>query len=168
MWGLIDKEMTLRECSIYCYSPEEDPYDGEDGAIWSFNYFFFNKARKRVCYIYLRGLSVLSHSPVQSTPFSSKRSAEDDEWEASANGASKRAKYWLGDRAPGEVSGGWGEDDEETIGAWNEDEADIEGVIDDGDEFDGLPTDEDELLTRETSRSAVRNMSEDVMESMEV
>ncbi|KAI9715382.1 MAG: hypothetical protein M1812_006027 [Candelaria pacifica] len=168
MWGLIDKEMTLKECSIYCYSPEEDPYDGEDGAIWSFNYFFFNKARKRVCYIHLRGLSILSHSPAQHTPLQSKRRAEEDDWESGSTGAAKRARYWLGDRAPGEVSGGWGEDDDENISSWNEDEVDVEGVIDDGDELDNGFSDDDVMLTRETSKSAVRNMSEDVVESMEV
>lgn len=53
IWRIIDKEMSLKDCSIYCYAPEEDPYDGEEGAIWSLNYFFFNKTRKRVCYLYL-------------------------------------------------------------------------------------------------------------------
>ncbi len=168
MWGLIDKEMTLKECSIYCYSPEEDPYDGEDGAIWSFNYFFFNKARKRVCYIHFRGLSILSHSPAQHTPLPIKRSAEEDDREARSTGAIKRARYWLGDRAPGEVSGGWGEDDDEVIGSWHDDEVDVDGVIDDGDELVDEFIDDDVTLTREISKSAVRNMSEDVVESMEV
>ncbi|KAI5280160.1 RNA polymerase III-inhibiting protein maf1 [Ascosphaera acerosa] len=66
MWKLIDEQMTLSECAIYRYSPEEDPYEGdegeEDGAIWSLRYFFFNKQRKRVCYIHLKGISVLSGS----------------------------------------------------------------------------------------------------------
>ncbi|KAI5281532.1 RNA polymerase III-inhibiting protein maf1, partial [Ascosphaera aggregata] len=66
MWKLIDDQMTLNECSIYSYNPEEDPYEGdegeEDGAIWSLKYFFFNKQRKRVCYLYLKGISVLSGS----------------------------------------------------------------------------------------------------------
>jgi AP-1 complex subunit sigma 1/2 len=64
MWRLIDKEMDLQRCTIYHYIPDEDPFDGEDGAIWSENYFFFSKARKRVCYIYFRGTSMVSHSPM--------------------------------------------------------------------------------------------------------
>ncbi|KAL9042466.1 MAG: hypothetical protein Q9214_003771, partial [Letrouitia sp. 1 TL-2023] len=67
-WHLIDKEMSLRDCSVYAYVPEEDPYDGEEGALWRFDYFFFNKHRKRVCYLYLRGFSLFSHNPNPRTP----------------------------------------------------------------------------------------------------
>jgi len=169
MWKLIDKEMSLRDCSIYCYSPEEDPYDGEEGAIWSLNYFFFNKARKRVCYLYLRGLSVMSHSPAQGTLVSGKRGAR----KSPDLGASKRARYWLGERAEGNVKGGWGEDDDdnEMIELWDDDEVDAEVVIDDGDDLDYNFPDDDEVedeLPRERRKSAVRGMSEDIAESMEV
>jgi hypothetical protein len=82
IWRLIDQQMTLKECSIYRYAPEEhDLFEDEDeGAIWSMHYFFFNKARKRVCYLYLRGISVLSHSPSETprTPIRSKRLLDDD------------------------------------------------------------------------------------------
>ncbi|KAI9880509.1 MAG: RNA polymerase III-inhibiting protein maf1 [Pleopsidium flavum] len=169
MWRLIDKEMTLKECSIYCYSPEEDPYDGEEGAIWSFNYFFFNKARKRVCYIYLRGLSIMSHSPVQRTPVKTKRSS-DGEWSRSeGQGASKRARYWLGDKAE-DVSGAWGEDDEDEVIGWGDDEVDVDGVVDDGDEPRYIVSaDEDNTArARSRSKSTVRDISEDIAESMEV
>ena len=168
MWTLIDKEMTLRECSIYCYSPEEDPYDGEEGAIWSLNYFFFNKDRKRVCYIYLRGLSILSHSPVQRTPIKSRKSANGEWSRSEGQGASKRAKYWLGDRAE-DVTGEWGEDDEDEVIGWNDDEADVDVVVDDGDELDFVPdADEDDpRAVRSRSKSTVRGMSEDIADSME-
>lgn len=111
MWHVIDKEMSLQECSIYCYQPEEDPYDGEEGEIWSFNYFFFNKRRKRVCYIYLRGLSILSYMPIAKTPVKTKRSVDVD-WGFDEAPSSKRARYWLGDRAT-DATSEWGEDDEE-------------------------------------------------------
>ena len=172
MWRLIDKEMTLKECSIYCYCPEEDPYDGEEGAIWSFNYFFFNKARKRVCYIYLRGLSIISHSPVQRAPITTKRSA-DGEWSRDgASGASKRARYWLGDRATEDVTGGWGEDDDEdALKPWPDDEVEALEVLDDGEEpryvlsadEAGTPCSE-----RSRSKSAVRGISEEIADAMEV
>lgn len=109
-WRLIDKEMNLKECDIYAYVPEEDPYDGDEGAIWSFNYFFFNRARKRVCYIYLKSLSIISHSPSLKSPIKMKRSA-DTGWPGSEPGSSKRAKYWLGDRD--DVSGTWADDDDD-------------------------------------------------------
>ncbi|RMZ79520.1 hypothetical protein DV737_g3371, partial [Chaetothyriales sp. CBS 132003] len=78
MWRLIDLQMSVKECSIYRYAPDDvDPFeDDEEGSLWSMHYFFFNKARKRVLYLYLRGLSVLSHS------------AKD----------AIQTPYWLGDR----------------------------------------------------------------------
>ena len=111
MWRLIDKEMDLKNCFIYCYLPEEDPYDGEEGAIWSFNYFFFNKERKRVCYIYLRGLSAISQDAGQKTPIKTKRGAEGD-WNLDEPSSSKRARYWLGDRAANATSA-WADDDDD-------------------------------------------------------
>ena len=112
MWRLIDKEMDLKKCNIYCYIPEEDPYDGEEGFIWSFNYFFFNKHLKRVCYTYLRGLSAINHNVGQKTP--TKRGAER-ELSLDESTSSKRARYWLGDRALNATS------------AWAEDEDDFQG-----------------------------------------
>lgn len=193
MWRLIDKEMSLKECSIYCYSPEEDPYDGEEGAIWSFNYFFFNKARKRVCYIYLRGLSIISHSPAQKTPVKTKHAAER-EWSPIEPSSSKRAGYWLGDRATDDVSSGWGEDEEEdVIEPWESEGLNTSDVLDDVDEQRYVTvTDEPESrhaqnasievrtpsadspsigspsTGRALSKSIVRCVSEDVAEFMEV
>jgi hypothetical protein len=72
MWDTIDSEMDLAHCNIYSYSPDDvsdDPY-GEEGLIWSSIYFFFNKHKKRVCYLYLRGISALSHSPVETSVWS--------------------------------------------------------------------------------------------------
>ena len=103
MWHLIDKEMSLKECSMYCYVPEEDPYDGEEGALWSFNYFFFNKAKKRVCYLYLRGISMIElasglKTPV-ATPGGTKRCVSGTWSIGSEDTSNKRARFWLGDRA---------------------------------------------------------------------
>ena len=174
MWRAIDKEMSLKECSIYCYSPEDDPYDGEEGAIWSFNYFFFNKIKKRVCYIYLRGLSIISHSPVQRTPISAIKRSADGAWGGiSDSGASKRARYWLGDRAIGEVTSGWDEDDEveeDDIELWGEEEDDIMPVIGDDDRRYVLSADEgaSPCSGRSRSKSTVRGISEDIAESMEI
>ena len=104
MWRLIDQQMSLRECTIYRYAPEDfDPFeDDEEGSLWSMNYFFFNKARKRVCYLYLRGISVLAMPTIDAlkSPIRSKRFADEDldGWITPDMGASKRARYWLGDR----------------------------------------------------------------------
>lgn len=111
MWRLIDQQMSLRDCTVYRYAPEDfDPFEDDDeGSIWSMNYFFFNKARKRVCYLYLRGISVLAVEANDGlmTPIKSKRFAEDDlsGWVTPDMGASKRARYWLGDRDDLEIEG---------------------------------------------------------------
>jgi hypothetical protein len=157
MWKLIDKEMTLRECSIYRYTPEEDPYEGEDGAIWSYNYFFFNKVRKRVCYIYLRGISIMSHSPSEKTPIKSKR-AIDDGWTTPDAGATKRARYWLGDGVDVKVRNRWSDD---------EDEEEEEEVVRQLDDPAYVLSDVEERL-RSRSKSTVRGISEDIAEAMEV
>ena len=156
-WRMIDKEMNLRECNIYVYAPEEDPYDGDEGAIWSFNYFFFNKARKRVCYIYLKGLSIISHSPSQKFAITMKRSA-DVGWIGSEPGSSKRAKYWLGNRE--NVSGGWDDDDDDDDygygnAKWDDEGVDVpeEQILDDGDEPIYVP------LAEETEPSPIMSAS---------
>ncbi len=172
MWRIIDNQMTLKECSIYCYAPEEDPYDGEEGALWSFNYFLFNKARKRVCYIYLRGLSIISHSPAQKTPVKTKRSA-DGEWSLDRPSSSKRARYWLGDRAV-EVSD-QSDEDEDLVEAWGDDGPVV--LVDELEEEDEVADEVEGLSStmasspksgRGRSKSTVRGISEDIADSMEV
>ena len=109
MWDLIDKQMTLPECKLYSYVPEEDPFSDTDeqAAIWSHNYFFFNKDEKRVCYLYLRGLSMIgwetpgeAKTPTSVVMVHPKRPASST-W-SSADGEEtgrKRARFWLGDKA---------------------------------------------------------------------
>lgn len=96
MWTMINKEMDLRQCEKYTYAPDDDPFDGEEGAIWSMHYLFFNKEKKRVCYLYLRGLSVISHSPIHA-PMAMHRGMQRQSSSVSVGeGAGKRASYWLG------------------------------------------------------------------------
>lgn len=96
MWRLIDKEMSLRHCERFSYAPDDDPFDGDEGAIWSTHYFFFNKEKKRVCYVYLRGFSVISHSPVHEPSHMRKPAGERKiSYSLGDEGASKRASYWL-------------------------------------------------------------------------
>lgn len=148
MWRLIDKEMTLNECSVYCYSPEEDPYDGEEGAIWSFNYFFFNKVRKRVCYIYLRGLSIISHGSAPKDPIRTKRGAD---WNLVEPSSSKRARYWLGDRD--DISSAWGDDEDDVIESWENEGVDNTEAMDDADDlrYDSGANKSDITSTRSSS-----------------
>lgn len=134
MWQLIDKQMSLGQCSIYSYAPEEDPFtfgDGEDEdetAIWSLNYFFFNKNLKRVCYLYLRGLSMVGSADTPGgakTPSSiatvrPKRPASGT-WslagtsEGGEDTGRKRARFWLGDRAENAIVIGDDNEEEEEV-----------------------------------------------------
>lgn len=137
MWALVDKEMTLKDCAVFSYQPTMNPFEEEAAALWSMHYFFFNKERKRVAYMYVRGVPVVSShaSPplrpslrhrsgaVSLTPSSSsgdlrhkRRLMLGDE-----TGANKRARYWLGERAE-RVTVSDEEDDMDDDGLmWNRD-----------------------------------------------
>jgi len=145
MWTLIDNEMTLAECTVYCWSPPDEPFDEEEGAIWSLNYFFFNKERKRVAYIYIRGVPILGHSP--RVRGMAKRSASGNR-----SGASKRAKYWLGDQAANI------QDSESMF------DDDFDGMYDSDDFYDDY---EDEADDESEGQAPVRGVSEDIASSME-
>lgn len=174
-WRLIDQQMSLKECTIYRYAP--DDYDlfeeDEEGAIWSMNYFFFNKVLKRVCYLYLRGISVLSHSPSQEfqTPVKSTKRLADDEsdgWLTPDLGAKKRARYWLGDRDDVEVAEHADDDPErEQVGeALTNIPPPKRPLVDEHDNY--ILSDEDARSARSRSKSTVRGVSEDIAEAMEV
>ena len=58
LWSVINEVISMYDCDIYSYNPEyeSDPF-GEDGYIWSFNYFFYNKKMKRILYFSCRAKS---------------------------------------------------------------------------------------------------------------
>lgn len=184
MWRLIDKEMGLRQCEKYSYAPDEDPFDGEEGAIWSMHYFFFNKEKRRVCYIYLRGFSVISHSPVHAaTMLARPRPVQRKVSSLSAGeGASKRASFWLGNellsRSIDTVSCGPDDDDEMIIRGSGDDEVEVPYMaLDDirSDLIDGRYgfnyVDEEEEYECEDSWGQsrhVRGLSEEIGASMEL
>lgn len=58
LWSAIDDEISLKDCDIYSYNPDlaSDPF-GEDGCLWSFNYFFYNKKLKRIVLFTCRAIS---------------------------------------------------------------------------------------------------------------
>lgn len=157
-WRILDEQMSLRDCAVYSYAPEEDPSDEDDGAIWSLHYFFFNRLRKRVCYLYLRAIPILSHTPTEgiSTTPTGKRMFDDDDGYLSPDvTASKRARYWFGDRVE---AVGQSESDEE------EDTRPARPVVD---EFDNYIF-SDEEQSRRGSAAGVRAMSEEIADAMEV
>ncbi|KAK6622931.1 hypothetical protein RUM43_008783 [Polyplax serrata] len=58
IWTAIDDEIQLSQCDIYSYNPDlsSDPF-GEDGCLWSFNYFFYNKKLKRIVLLTCRAIN---------------------------------------------------------------------------------------------------------------
>ncbi|PBP21675.1 mitogen-activated protein kinase maf1 [Diplocarpon rosae] len=169
MWAKVDKEMNLKECTVYCWAPPDEPFDGEEGSIWSLNYFFFNKQRKRVAYLYVRGVPVMTHSPRQRSALP-KRSASGYE-----SGANKRARFWLGDHAANVTNDEVAEEDFDDAGVsmWsNGDEIDASehDVLFDGDDFCDDYDDEadaDDEADEQDYKLQVRGMSEDIAASME-
>jgi len=60
LWSAIDSEINFPTVDIYSYNPDlnSDPF-GEEGCIWGFNYFFYNRKLKRIVYFWARCLSNL-------------------------------------------------------------------------------------------------------------
>ena len=168
--------MSLKECSIYRYAPEDyDLFDDDDeGAVWSMNYFFFNKVRKRVCYLYLRGISILSHSPTEAprTPIRAKTLADDasDGRLTPDLGARKRARYWLGDREEFEVADHDDDDADKLKDLSDPGEHPLfskrRPLVDENDNY--MLSDEDARSARSRSKSTVRAISEDIAEVMDL
>jgi len=158
----MDEHMSLKECSVYSYSPEEDPTDADDGAIWSLHYFWFNPLRKRVCYIYLRAIPILSHTPPEDSEMATTPTGKrtfDDGYLTPDLSSSKRARYWLGSRAASSLRHEDSDDDDDI------DHRPSGPVIDDDDQF--MLSDE-EIHSRSHRKGMVRAMSEEIAEAMEV
>jgi hypothetical protein len=51
LWASLGNEINPAECTIYSYNPdmESDPFS-EEGSLWSFAFFFYNKKMKRIVF----------------------------------------------------------------------------------------------------------------------
>ncbi|GLJ49058.1 hypothetical protein SUGI_1034950 [Cryptomeria japonica] len=72
IWKAIDEVIDLSNCEVYSYMPEieGDPFL-ERGAVWSFNFFFYNKKLKRIlsfscCCLSKLAIDYLSHNEMLS------------------------------------------------------------------------------------------------------
>ena len=167
-WSLIDKEMRLNECTIFSYHPDPDPFEEDESAIWAVHYFFFNRALKRVAYLYVRVVPVISSTSPTLRP-TKVRSANANAANIGADGATKRANYWLGDRNAELVKSFDEDDDQNDDGLiWNRGEdGDLVGFSDDefyeeDDDFDEFEDDDTRMLDED------RLMSEDIAGRMEI
>ena len=176
-WEMLDKEMTINACDVYQWSPIDDPFDGEgeESAIWSHHYFFFNKERRRVLYIHFRGLSPVPAPIIStSTPKTLKRPRPvSRSLSFGESGAGKRARFWFGDKAVRCVSEPvWGEDaeDEDCVIADPGDDEVAYDAYDEDDEagFSSDDQDDDEIEARFRERGSVRAMSQELAASMDL
>ena len=55
LWSVIDAEIGLADCEFFSYNPDlaSDPC-AEDGCVWFFNFFFFNRKMKRIVFFTCR------------------------------------------------------------------------------------------------------------------
>ncbi|KAE8745722.1 hypothetical protein FOCC_FOCC007606 [Frankliniella occidentalis] len=58
LWAAVEDEISMGDCDIYSYNPDlaSDPF-GEDGCLWSFNYFLYNKNMKRIVFFTCRAIN---------------------------------------------------------------------------------------------------------------
>ena len=58
LWKTIDAAIEVFDCDVYSYKAvtEGDPFT-DDGNLWSFNYFFYNKKLKRILYFSMHATS---------------------------------------------------------------------------------------------------------------
>lgn len=63
LWSSVDNLIHLLNCEIYSYNPDltSDPFS-EDGTLWSFNYFFYNRKLKRIVFFTCRAINPM-HTP---------------------------------------------------------------------------------------------------------
>jgi hypothetical protein len=52
LWKHVDDAINLRRCDVYSYMTDNEGDPFSSGAIWSFNYFFFNREIKRICFFH--------------------------------------------------------------------------------------------------------------------
>lgn len=150
MWTMIDKEMELNKCMIYSWSPPDEPFDDDEGAIWSFHYFFFNKELKRVAYLKVRAVPVITSSFQERSNIAKRRAAGYD------GGANKRARFWLGEQAANITNDEETDDYEDLgLGMWN---------TSDYDEYDDANDESDEQVYK----GPIRGVSEDIAASMDM
>ncbi|CAJ2502395.1 Uu.00g097890.m01.CDS01 [Anthostomella pinea] len=175
MWNMIDKEMTLKDCTAFSYQPTDDPFDGDEAAIWRMHFFFFNKTKKRVAYLYVRGLPIVLNSPALQ-PHGRGSNGLTKRYAAPYSnilGANKRARFWLGDHLADRIVASdedYHDDDEDEI-VWDPDEdVEIDPLNDpDTEEEESDQYDESESeMEEDEAMHSVRGISEDIASRMEM
>lgn len=79
LWESIDREINLNDCEFYSYNPDltSDPCS-EDGCLWFFNYFIYNKKMKRIVFLSCRCNSKSAESSYGEDEEMNEENLEDD------------------------------------------------------------------------------------------
>eukprot|EP01089_Gocevia_fonbrunei_P009446 TRINITY_DN21752_c0_g1_i1.p1 TRINITY_DN21752_c0_g1~~TRINITY_DN21752_c0_g1_i1.p1 ORF type:complete len:226 (+),score=28.44 TRINITY_DN21752_c0_g1_i1:116-793(+) len=66
LWSSLEAEMKIMDCEMFSYIPEPDadPFN-EEGIIWCFNYFFYNKKQKKVLFFMCKSVSKTAQDSMQ-------------------------------------------------------------------------------------------------------
>ena len=160
--------MRLNECTVFSYVPEHDPFEEDESAIWAVHYFFFNRLLKRVAYLYVRVVPVVSSQSPTLLPMRQSEAKRTVGIDLESLNAGKRASYWLGDARAELITPPEDEDDQYEEGIyWSRDEdgdlvpwSDEEYVEELQDDLD------DTIMDKPLERYATA--SEDVVGRMEI
>uniref|UniRef100_A0A8C5K315 Repressor of RNA polymerase III transcription MAF1 n=1 Tax=Jaculus jaculus TaxID=51337 RepID=A0A8C5K315_JACJA len=64
LWNAVDEEICIAECDIYSYTSDLHlDHFGEDGSLWSFSYFFYNKQLKQIVVFSCRSIGGSTCTP---------------------------------------------------------------------------------------------------------
>lgn len=82
--------LTLLLAPLPSYNPDldSDPF-GEDGSLWSFNYFFYNKRLKRIVFFSCRSISGSTYTPSEAGNELDMELGEEEVEEESGGGGSE-------------------------------------------------------------------------------
>eukprot|EP00762_Andalucia_godoyi_P002216 ANDGO_07491.mRNA.1 Repressor of RNA polymerase III transcription len=62
LWSAADAAVQCSECDVYAFSTDDAAFGIEDDGIWSYHYFFYNKAQKKVLYLALQAVDAHERS----------------------------------------------------------------------------------------------------------
>eukprot|EP00842_Homolaphlyctis_polyrhiza_P004205 jgi/Hompol1/4786/HPOL_003881-RA len=61
IWAAIEETAEMKDCDIYSFNPDRElEPDAEEGNLWSFYFFFFNKRLKRMVFFTCRSVSLMA------------------------------------------------------------------------------------------------------------
>ncbi|OQR92406.1 hypothetical protein ACHHYP_03730 [Achlya hypogyna] len=83
LWESVFAAIAPKDCEIYSYIPDmdgcSDPFS--DGTLWSFNYFFYNKALKKILYFTCMSRSIFSDTSIEDDEAMETEDSENEDYD---------------------------------------------------------------------------------------